>query len=185
MKKTWITEGYEKFAFGGPKGLKIEQLAKRVKKNKSSFYHHFCDLEIFIDKLLDHHLAQAAIVAAKETEAGSQEELIEIIVFHKIDLLFNRQLRIHRVVPRFRACFEKVSAMTTPSLMEVWAKILDLNDHPHLAALILKLGIENFYLQITEETLNPEWLNHYFAEFKQLVREFKSAKNLAPLDGSV
>ena len=52
----WIIKGYEIFAMLGEKGLIIEKLAKEVRKSKSSFYHHFTDLEIFIEKILLHHL---------------------------------------------------------------------------------------------------------------------------------
>ena len=55
-EKIWIITGYESFAQSGESGLKIEQLAKVVGISKSSFYHHFADLDIFIEKLLLHHL---------------------------------------------------------------------------------------------------------------------------------
>lgn len=59
MRKTqqpWITQGYATFAAEGPAGLKVERLAKNIGKNKSSFYHHFADLEIFTTILLKVHL---------------------------------------------------------------------------------------------------------------------------------
>ncbi len=46
-KDIWIKTGYEIFALSGENGLKIEVLAKKVGISKSSFYHHFADLEIF------------------------------------------------------------------------------------------------------------------------------------------
>ncbi|MEO0877746.1 MAG: TetR/AcrR family transcriptional regulator, partial [Bacteroidota bacterium] len=95
---------------------------------------------------------------------------------HKVDLLFNRQLRFHRENPLFKSCFENVSVIATPAIMGIWSKIVDLNDHSYLAALVFKLGIENFYLRITAENLNHSWLNDYFAEFKGLVRAFRNAK---------
>ncbi len=55
INKAWINAGYQIFAYEGPNGLKVERLAKAVGKNKSSFYHLFGDLEIFIDHLLKHH----------------------------------------------------------------------------------------------------------------------------------
>ena len=48
-KEIWIKKGYEIFAISGQNGLKIEPLAKTVGKSKSSFYHHFTDLELFTD----------------------------------------------------------------------------------------------------------------------------------------
>ena len=174
-ESTWIKRGYQTFALEGPKGLKIERLAHQVQKNKSSFYHHYSDLEIFTEHLLAQHLNQAYIIAEKESRCSSLEELIDILVSHKYDLLFNRQLRIHRENPEFRECFEKTNEITTEAIREVWAKTLGLAEHAYLADLILKLGIENFYLQITLDTLNHGWLHNYFAEFKKLVKEFRNA----------
>jgi len=33
-------------------------------------------------------------------------------------------------------------------------KVIDLNENNHLAQMVLMLSIENFFLQITDETLN-------------------------------
>ncbi len=91
----WIKEGYRVFAGEGPPGLKVERLAKGVGKNKSSFYHHFADLEIFTSALLSYHLDQTKVVAGKEANCFTLEDLIDVLTEHKVDLLFNRQLRIH------------------------------------------------------------------------------------------
>jgi AcrR family transcriptional regulator len=96
-KEIWIKIGYESFAQSGQNGLKIEPLAKKVGKNKSSFYHYFADLELYLDELLKHHINQSKIIAEKEKKSKNiSPELIDILVEHKTDILFNRQLRINR-----------------------------------------------------------------------------------------
>ena len=101
-KEIWIKTGYEIFAANGKTGLKIEPLAKTVGKSKSSFYHHFADLDIFIDFLLKRHIQQSYIIANKEQKAENIDpELINILVEHKTDLLFNRQLRINQNIQLF------------------------------------------------------------------------------------
>ncbi len=93
----WIKEGYKIFSLFGENGLKIETLAKKVGISKSSFYHHFADLEIFIDFLMIYHLEQSAVIAKKEKQTKTVDpELINILVEHKTDLLFNRQLRFNQ-----------------------------------------------------------------------------------------
>ncbi|MEL7342383.1 MAG: TetR/AcrR family transcriptional regulator [Bacteroidota bacterium] len=177
----WIQAGYQTFALEGPQGLKVERLAKQVQKNKSSFYHYFADLDIFTEFLLNHHLQQAQMLAVEEAKCTSLDELIDRIVAYKFNLLFNRQLRVHREIPAFQQCFEKTNELTAQAIMGMWAKMLGLHDNSYLAALVLKLGIENFYLQITQENLNHEWLHQYFSSFRTLVNEFKNAKNLSAL----
>jgi len=54
-EEIWITKGYGMFALFGEKGLKVEQLSKNVGISKSSFYHHFADLDVFVERLLQHH----------------------------------------------------------------------------------------------------------------------------------
>ena len=49
-KLPWILCGYDIFSKEGSNGLKIEVIARRVNKSKSSFYHHFADLDLFIEK---------------------------------------------------------------------------------------------------------------------------------------
>jgi AcrR family transcriptional regulator len=101
-KDIWIKTGYEIFARSGVNGLKIESLAKKVGISKSSFYHHFGDLEIFIEDLLNYHIQQSHLIANKENNAKTIDpDLIDILVEHKADLLFNRQLRINREEKRF------------------------------------------------------------------------------------
>ncbi|MEM7660466.1 MAG: TetR/AcrR family transcriptional regulator [Bacteroidota bacterium] len=169
----WIKRGYQVFAYEGPLGLKVERLAKTVGKNKSSFYYHFADLEVFTEQLLTQHLAQAKIMGEKEAACQSLEELIDIVLEHRLDLLFNRQLRIHRENPDFLACFTQVNQMTLPAFLGIWSKILDLQTHVHLAGLVLQLSMENFFLQLTDETLHREWLMGYFHQLQTLVWEFK------------
>lgn len=102
-KEIWIKAGYEIFAISGDIALKVETLAKKLKISKSSFYHHFAEMEIFIDHLLDYHLSQSAVISEKENNAQKIDpDLIAILVEHKIDLLFNRQLRIKQEVSPYK-----------------------------------------------------------------------------------
>lgn len=177
ITKPWIKVGYQIFAYEGAAGLKIERLSKRIGKNKSSFYHLFTDVEIFTKHLLEYHLAQTEIIAEKEFNCSSKKELIDILIEHKIDLLFNRQLRIHRENSNFEACFSKVNQITGKAIARIWSEIIDLKNNAYLAELIFKLSLENFFLQITDETINHDWLNNYFDELRTLIRAFKKNEN--------
>lgn len=61
IKLPWVEAGYQLFAEHGPKGLKVEVIARHVKKSKSSFYHHFSDLEVFTEELLFFHCVLALL----------------------------------------------------------------------------------------------------------------------------
>ena len=70
--------------------------------------------------------------------------------------------------------------------MGIWAEMLGLSDNSHLAQIVLNLSLENFYLQITEDTLTYEWLENYVNELKTMVHGFQmSEKKKSILYGSV
>ncbi len=124
----WIQKGYQIFAYEGPNGLRIERLSKEIGKNKSSFYHHFADLEIFIGILLRQHLDQGEVITDKEARCVSLEDLVDVLTEHKVDLLFSRQLRIHRESTAFEACFVKTNEITVPAIIRIWSDIIELKD---------------------------------------------------------
>ncbi|MEM7374118.1 MAG: TetR/AcrR family transcriptional regulator [Bacteroidota bacterium] len=175
----WILAGYELFAQEGPNGLKVEVLSRKVNKSKSSFYHHFADLEIFTSFLLAYHLDQSKIIAEKERQCKNViPELLEVILEHKQDLLFNRQLRINRTNPRFFQCFQEASKEVAEAILGIWAEGLGMTDHSSLALMVLNLSMENFYLQITEETLTYEWLEAYFQQLQAMAHEMNKRSKL-------
>jgi AcrR family transcriptional regulator len=186
-KEPWILCGYDTFSKEGPKGIKIEVIARQVSKNKSSFYHHFADLDIFTDLLLTYHIERAKIIAQQETLCKNViPDLLNVLLNFKIDLLFNRQLRINRTNIQFKECFEKSNKIVGESILNIWAEMLGLADNSNLAKIVLNLSIENFYLQITEETLTYEWLENYMEELKKMAKEFnKNSTRNVLLNGNV
>jgi AcrR family transcriptional regulator len=172
-KDIWIIKGYETFAELGFGGLKIEILAKKVGINKSSFYHHFVDLDLFVECLLKHHIEQSHIIAKKEQNAKTIDpELINILVEHKTDLLFNRQLRINRDNEQYAETLNSSNQIIGNAFVMVWLKDLNLQLSPQKLAAIFELALENFYLQINTENLNVQWLSTYFDNLKRIARNF-------------
>ncbi|MEZ4772416.1 MAG: TetR/AcrR family transcriptional regulator [Bacteroidia bacterium] len=172
-KDIWIKKGYETFALGGATGLKIESLSRKVGVSKSSFYHHFADLEIFIGFLLKHHISQSCIMAEKELNAKNiNPDLIDILAEHKIDLLFNRQLRINREIQSFADTLSESNKIVGDGFVLVWVKDLNLQFTQKQLAAFFELALENFYLQINSENLNHQWLSDYFANLKRIANSF-------------
>ena len=185
IETSWIETGYRFFAYEGPVGLKVERLSKQVGKNKSSFYHLFADLEVFTERLLNFHFHQAQIIAEKESACTSEKELITILLEHKTDLLFNCQLRIHRENSDFHHYVDKINQITIPAILPIWSKLIGLSDNSYLAQMVLNLSLENFNLQISDSTLNEEWLSSYFRGIRNMVSQFKQNQGLPALDANV
>ncbi len=168
----WVFEGYQVFAIDGPNGLKVERISKLVGKNKSSFYHHFADLEVFVSVLLEHHIKQSIILGEKEANCTGKDEFVQLMLEHKRDLLFSRQLRIHRDNEEFEKCFCRTNEISIPNFIPIWSTMIGLENNQKLAGTVLNLSIENFFLQITEETLQEAWLNEYIDNIRNMVMQF-------------
>lgn len=163
--------GHMLFARQGPTGLKIEVLAKQVGKSKSSFYHHFADTEVFTEQLLSYHMERVQRIADLERQClRVVPDLLRLLVTVEEDLLFNRQLRSHRTVLAFRKCIEITDREIAKAILPTWAEAFGLADRPEVARLMLNLVIDNFYLQLTNQTLTYEWLLTYVRELRLMVR---------------
>lgn len=179
-EEAWIIKGYEKFALFGESSLKVEHLAKEVGKSKSSFYHLFADTEIFIAALFEHHLNKSKIIANKERLSSTiKPELINILLQHKIDLLFNRQLRINSNKQNYKDILLKSNQYIGNDFVMLWLKDTKLNFTIQQAASLLELALENFFLQINQENLCFEWIEQFFDNLERVAKNFSK-----PLDGS-
>jgi AcrR family transcriptional regulator len=177
MKDPWIQAGYTLFAGRGPAGLKIDVLAKRAGVSKSSFYHHFADLEGFIESLLAQHMKRVRYIADLERACPAiVPDLLQILLTVEEDLLFNRQLRHHRAIPTFRNCIRVTNNEIADALLPQWSAAFGLADRPHVARVMLDLVIDNFYLQLTEQPLTYEWLLNYIDGLRLMVRDMTLTK---------
>ncbi|QQV03497.1 MULTISPECIES: TetR/AcrR family transcriptional regulator [Chryseobacterium] len=173
-RNIWIITGYEMLALQGENALKIEMLAKKIGISKSSFYHHFADMQLFVEALLNYHLEQSKVIAEKEKLAQTiQPELIEILVAHRIDLLFNRQLRFNQQKNEFRETLEKSNQIIGNEFVRIWATDLQLNLSVKQLESIFELALENFFLQINPENITFEWISNYFENLKRIAKNFE------------
>jgi AcrR family transcriptional regulator len=171
----WILEGYNVFSKEGLNGLKVEVISRKVKKSKSSFYHLFADIDCFIEELLTFHLQRAKLIAERERLCKSIDpDLINLLIEVKEDLLFNRQLRVNRSNTAFKLCFEKANQLVGNAFLEVWAKEIGLENKPKLATIFFGLVLENFYLQLTDDSFTYEWFSDYFSKIRTMVAEFNT-----------
>jgi AcrR family transcriptional regulator len=179
-EEVWIMKGYEIFALLGESGLKVEKLSKEVGISKSSFYHYFADLDVFMEKLMLHHLKMSKVIADKESLAENiNPGLINILLEHKTDLLFNRQLRIHANHTLYKETLLKSDQIIGKGFINLWMKDTKLQITPKQSENIFELALENFYLQINADNINREWLEIYFENLKRITQSFEQ-----PLYGS-
>lgn len=173
-KQVWLEQGYVAFAMSGKGGLKIEVLSQQVGISKSSFYHHFADLDVFMEQLLALHLQRSTALANKERDAKSIDpELIDILVAHKTDLLFSRQLKVHRNEPAYQEVLQQTQQLIGNDFVKMWARELQWKGPMQQLEVLFALALENFYLQMSSDTLEPQWLRNYFSQLASMLRVFQ------------
>ena len=175
MKKKWLEQGYKDFAIDGPDKLSINNLAKKVGASRSSFYHYFAEIDVFVDELLELHwtICQEFNSAGKKSCKKMIPDLYELLAEYPIPLQFSRQLFLNRNIPRYNYVFLKA--------YETSAKIfvLDLfGDHinmqlPHrdLNHLFLTLG-EAWYSRLDPQDLSAEVLCGHAEDILQNLMSF-------------
>jgi AcrR family transcriptional regulator len=171
-REDWIHIGYSLVALKGFQSINIELLSRKVGVSKSSFYHHFATLEIFITALLDKHIVQSKILAQKEGLCKTIDpELIDVLLEHKEDILFNRELRVHRHRTEFKDVLMQSGKITAGNFIAVWQKDLQLQVSRQQLEGIFELALENFFLQINISNFKKEWLREYFIYLKSVVNK--------------
>ncbi|MCB9204238.1 MAG: TetR/AcrR family transcriptional regulator [Flavobacteriales bacterium] len=170
-EKKWIEVGYALFAAEGPNGLKIDRIAKSLNTSRSSFYHHFADMEIFKSQLFEYHIQRAEQIWEEAAKCQSMNpDFINLILTFKQDLWFNKQLRIHRHLPEYSVCIEKSHEPIERAFLSIWAKEFDLEQNLASAQMLLKLVVDNFYMRISEDSLSFDWLVNYLDEIVEMTK---------------
>lgn len=171
--EAWLETGYKLFAYEGLQAVQIERMARIINISKSSFYHHFADLEVFLEKLLERHFTQACLIGLKEQSATCIDpDLIAVLVTYKTDLLFNRQLRIHRQKGQYDDLLKRVDDAMGRSFVHLWVKELNPKLSVEQLEGFFSLALENFFLQINESNFNEDWLRSYFSELRKVLSTF-------------
>ena len=84
------------------KCLKVEVLAREVGKSKSSFYHCFADLDIFVDELLCFHVVKSSEIFNRVKLCENLvPDIFEVLYEFKEDAFFNLQLSINRHIESY------------------------------------------------------------------------------------
>ncbi len=168
----WIEAGYRVFSLEGPGFLKVERLAREVGISKSSFYHHFADVDIFREKLMEYHLQSASTIAEKAKLCKNMiPDILNLLADHKLDLFFNRQLRIHRNNLSFQLCFNRAHSLVQIEYLHLWAEMLELEDQPQIAKSILDVVTDLFYQRMEIDTFNYDWIVSFLEDIEIFLKE--------------
>ncbi len=170
-ERPWIEAGYTLFAQAGPDALKVEQLARQVGISKSSFYHHFADIPVFIERLLAYHRQRATALGILAQDCRSFDpDYLKLLVDHRIDLLFQRQLRRHREDQAYARCFQEAHDLVVNTVTPQWAEALGIPGQLGPAREMLRVVTDVFYQRLTNDNLSYPWLVDLLKEIEGFIR---------------
>jgi AcrR family transcriptional regulator len=163
----WIEKGYEHFALCGPDYLSINKLSKAMGLSRASFYHHFGDIDVFTEELLELHwqIAHQFSILGKEKCTNLFPDLYDILEQNQLVLKFSLQLFHHRSHPAYNSLFLKTYRDCADNFgNELFRKYFDLTQPENeVYQLWLALG-EAWYSRLSSEDMTSETLQKHSKE---------------------
>lgn len=174
-RQLWLEKGYVHFAEYGPNIISINKLSKSTGLSRASFYHHFGDIDIFIDELLTIHwqFIEHFNSAASEQCENLFPDLYILIEQNPIPLKFNLQLFHHRNTPKFNLLFIKIyEASATSFAQKLFVNHFGLKQpEKEIYHLWLTLG-EAWYSRLDPEDLTTTTLQNHAKEILKTLTVF-------------
>ena len=178
FKQKWIEKGYEHFALYGPDNLSINKISKEIGTSRASFYHHFGDIDVFIEELLDMHWQ----INQQFCSIGSREckklfpDLYLLLEQYPVPLKFSRQLFINRNNPAYNYLFIKTyNASARAFILKLFSEQFDLH-HIDEATYNLWLTVgESWYSRLDPNNLSAVKMQQLAKEIMNSVLIFMSS----------
>ena len=178
FKQKWIEKGYEHFALYGPETLSINKISKEIGTSRASFYHHFGDIDVFIEELLDMHWQ----INQQFCSIGSREckklfpDLYLLLEQYPVPLKFSRQLFINRNNPAYNYLFIKTyNASARAFILKLFSEQFDLH-HIDEATYNLWLTVgESWYSRLDPNNLSAVKMQQLAEEIMNSVLIFMSS----------
>jgi len=176
-RQLWIEKGYEHFALYGPENLSINKISKEIESPRASFYHHYGDIDIFIDELLDLHWEiskQLNLTLKKECE-NFYPDLLVLLAQNPILLKFSKQLFINRDNPIYNYLFVKAYHESANFiLLKLFSKQYGLKNNKETLNLLVTVG-ESWYSRLDTNDLSAEKMQQIATDVMNSVLKFVSS----------
>jgi AcrR family transcriptional regulator len=154
-------------------------MARLLGVNKSGFYHYFGDREIFFFELMEHH--------CRVTEEFTNEirllknfdpDYYLLLIRFQLSLFFQMQLRLHMQIPMYREVFNRVKEINDKAIVGIWSEYLKIPNDPLLALQIWEILRDVFFLRVTRENMNVEFIRNLVVKFKDIVEKLHHSNGL-------
>jgi AcrR family transcriptional regulator len=167
----WTEAGYEIFAAEGMDGIQVERLARILALNKSGFYHYFGDVDGYYDELIKLHKHKADLYLADvATIKMIDPDYFNVIVKHKLSVIFHLQLIRRRDKPEFYNIAEKIDQHEDTLIGELWSDYLGFHD-PALAMRYFAIVRDMLYARVSLKNLTYPGLRDLMTEAKAVMQQ--------------
>ena len=113
--------GYDLFGKIGTAAFNVERLSMIVSLSRSSFYHHFSDMEIYETDLCDYHIQHYQQLSEELDNCQNFDpDLLDLIRSSPKPRAFQRQLLINEASSRHKACFDAARVLLEDRVYNLW-----------------------------------------------------------------
>ena len=171
-RQEWIDSGYELFAQEGPEGIQVERLARILKLNKSGFYHYFCDPEIFLITLFNHHRDQARQMAVHIRQCKLLDpDYFMVVVKFKLFALVQGKLISRKNNLLYNELLKEVREIIDAPLLPLWRRTFFLPDNQAVVLSHFSLFDNAFHAQVNVNNVTYEFLHQMKMNYMNMMRE--------------
>ena len=169
----WLRFAYTNFAKFGPDELKIDRMAGKLGKSRSSFYYSFGDLENFQNDLFTYHIMKCKEFAKESADIKVlYPDYINLIVKYKDKVFFEKQLLLHQHIdPSYGKLLRKALKFSEEKSTRLWQRAAGLEAVPTGKLVEFYLAVrDTLYTRIHYDTFTS---NALFVEVQKVNASFK------------
>lgn len=182
-KEKWLQKAYEHFAEYGPEALRIQKIASELDVPRTTFYHHFADMEDLVTQLLERYIIQVDKMIKNHKDEMKQliPDLYELMSENPLNLKFGRQLFLNRSNPVYNMVFIKSREKTNRVLVPLFIEYYQLNIPLRLAEDVWNSMAESWYSRLQPDDLDAGTLQKLAEEIMESILAFARTKLFAHL----
>ena len=176
-RQLWIEKGYEHFALYGPDKLSINKISKEIGYSRASFYHHFGDIDVFIDELLNFHweICNQFNLTGKKECKNFYPDLYVLLAQNPIPFKFSKQLFINRNKPIYNYLFVKTYNESSKTfILKLFSEQFNLKNNEETNNLWTTVG-ESWYSRLDTNDLSAEKMQQIAKDVMNSVLKFASS----------
>lgn len=169
-KKKWIEIGYDLFANEGPEGVQVERMSRVLKLNKSGFYHHFGDMEVYAAELITHHQNMVELFLMDAAECKNIDpEYLGVMVKHRHTVLAHVQLVKNKTSLYYYGAHKEIDDKIGEIIIAIWSAHVGMTHDSETAFKYHGVVRDMVMARLNPENFTYDTLHQWSDEIKEIV----------------